>query len=279
MEKSVEHLNFPLKEKCVAMLAPSFVVDFSYPKIISQLKILGFDKVVELTFGAKMVNREYHKILEKSEGLVISSVCPGVVETIKAKYPNYKKNLIPIDSPMIAMAKVCRKIYPEHKIVFIAPCNFKKIEAEKSDFVDYAIDYRELMDLLKKYKTSKNNAETFDKFYNDYTKIYPITGGLYKTAHLKKILTSDEAKVIDSIDKVTEFLDNPDPKIRFLDVNFCKGGCIGGPSINSKLPLILRKKKVLDYLKMADKEKIPEESKGNVKEAKGISFKSEYPNK
>src|SRR4030043_218032 len=115
MKKSAENLSFPLKEKSVAMLAPSFVVDFSYPNIISQLKGLGFDKVVELTFGAKMINREYHKILEHSKELVISSVCPGIVETIKAKYPQYKKNLINVDSPMSATAKICRKIYPEHK--------------------------------------------------------------------------------------------------------------------------------------------------------------------
>src|SRR4030042_3211690 len=280
MKKSAENLSFPLKEKCVAMLAPSFVVDFSYPKIISQLKNLGFDKVVELTFGAKMINREYHEVLEHSKKLVISSVCPGIVETIKSKYPQYKKNLISIDSPMIAMAKICRKIYPQHKIIFISPCNFKKIEAEKSNYVDYAIDYKELKNILKKYKKLNNNSQiTFDKFYNDYTKIYPIAGGLYKTARLKNILKDDEAIVIDGIDRVMKFLDNPDSKIKFLDVNFCKGGCIGGPCINSKLPLILRRKKVLDYLKLAEKEKIPEESKGVIKQASGISFKSDYLNK
>ena len=46
MKKNAEELKFPLKGKYVAMLAPSFVVDFSYPKILSQLKSLGFDKIV-----------------------------------------------------------------------------------------------------------------------------------------------------------------------------------------------------------------------------------------
>jgi len=279
MKKGVENLNFPLKEKCVAMLAPSFVVDFPYPKIIFQLKDLGFDKIVELTFGAKMINRDYHKILEESKGLVISSVCPGIVETIKSKFPNYKKNLISVDSPMIATAKICRKIYPQHKIVFISPCNFKKIEAENSTFVDYVIDYGELGVLLDKFGFAKkkySGQPMFDKFYNDYTKIYPLAGGLYKTAHLKKILKSDEAMIIDGMDRVMKFLEQPDKKIRFLDVNFCRGGCIGGPCINSKLPLMLRRKKVLNYLKLAEREEIPEGRKGIVKEAKGISFKHEY---
>ena len=281
--KGDKKLKFPLKGKYLVMVAPSFVVDFSYPKILFQLKDLGFDKAVELTFGAKMVNREYHKILEKSKGLVISSVCPGIVETIKSKYPQYKKNLIPVDSPMTAMAKICKKIYPSHKIVFISPCNFKKIEAKNSKNVDYVIDYFELREILEKNKLSKKKSPKkdifFDKFYNDYTKIYPLSGGLSKTANLKNILNPEEEKIIDGILDVEKFLKNPDKKIKFLDVTFCEGGCIGGPLVISKLPIILRKRKVLKYLKSAEKEKIPFKRKGIVKEAEGISFRSEYPNK
>ncbi len=281
MRKSVENLAFPLKDKYVAMLAPSFVVDFSYPKIISQLKGLGFDKVVELTFGAKMINRDYHKKLKNSKGLVISSVCPGIVETIKAKFPKYKKSLILVDSPMIAMAKICKKTYPQHKVFFIAPCNFKKTEAENSIYIDYVMDYVELNELIRKLKRKlKQNADLmFDKFYNDYTKIYPLSGGLSKTAHVKGVLRKEEVMIIDGIEEVGKFLSNPDKKIRFLDVTFCRGGCIGGPKIISKLPLRSKKKKVLNYMKLAEKEEIPEHRKGIIKEAKGISFKPEYVNK
>ena len=277
MKKRVGCLKFPLKDKYVAMLAPSFVVDFSYPKILLQLKDLGFDKIVELTFGAKMINKEYHQQIKNSNNLLISSVCPGIVETIKAKYPNYKKNLILVDSPMIAMAKVCRKVYPNHKIVFISPCNFKKIEAQNSRYVDYVLDYRELNEILNKFKLNKKKYVRkqimFDKFYNDYTKVYPLSGGLSKTAHLKEIINLDEVKVIDGMNKVGKFLTTPDKKIKFLDVTFCKGGCVGGPCITSGLPLFLKKRKVLKYMKLADKEKIPAGKKGIIKEAKGIIFK------
>jgi iron only hydrogenase large subunit-like protein len=266
-------LKFPLKEKCVVMLAPSFVVDFSFPEIISQLKQLGFDKVVELTFGAKMVNREYHKKLENSKGLVISSVCPGIVETIKSKFPQYKKNLILVDSPMIAMAKVCKKFYAKHKIVFISPCNFKKIEAKNSGIVDYVLDYKQLKEILESNKiVSRNKNMNFDGFYNNYTKIYPLAGGLSKTIQLKGILKKEEIKVIDGINDVLKFLEKPDKKIKFFDCNFCKGGCIGGPCVNSKLPIILRKRKVISYMKKSKQKDIPESKKGLIEKANGINF-------
>jgi len=283
MKKRVECLKFPLKGKWVAMLAPSFVVDFSYPKIILQLKDLGIDKVVELTFGAKMINRHYHETLENSKKLVISSVCPGIVETIKSRFPQYKKNLILVDSPMTAMAKICKKTYPHHKIIFIAPCNFKKIEAQSSKNIDYVLDYKELNEIINKFQLNKKKYSEvnilFDKFYNDYTKIYPLSGGLSKTANLKGIIKMKEVKIIDGMDKIGKFLIKPNRNIKFLDVTFCKGGCIGGPCINSPLPLLLKKRKLLSYMRVANKEKIPAGKKGLIKEADKLSFKSEYPNK
>lgn len=284
MVKKNLRLKFPLegRQKYVAMLAPSYIVDFSYPEIIPALKKIGFDKIVELTFGAKMVNRDYHFILEHSpnfKGFWISSVCPGIVDLISKRFPQYKRNLIPVDSPMIAMAKIVRKTYPKHKIVFFSPCTFKKIEAQERGFVDYVMDYGELSEIFRKKKIlleafSKQEKVHFDKFYNDYTKIYPLTGGLSKTVKLKGILKRREVKKVDGAEKIIEFLENPSNRVRFLDANFCDGGCIGGPCIQSKsLSLRRRKKKVMKYLSLSKKEEIPRADKGLIKCAEGISFR------
>jgi len=276
MEKNLEGLSFPLEGKYVAMIAPSFVANFSYPSLICRLKALGFDKVVELTFGAKMINREYHEILAGSNKLWISSACPGVVSTIENKMPQYKNNLVGVDSPMVAMAKICKKHFKEYKTVFISPCDFKKVEAEGSKYVDYVVDYDELESLFKKYKIGKSvSKETvmFDSFYNDYTKVFPLGGGLAKTAHLKNILKEDEFVCIDGIVELLKFLENPTKGVRFVDCLFCVGGCIGGPHTNKVLSVEAKKKRVLKYLVEAKREDIPEDRKGLVEKATGISFR------
>jgi len=281
-EKGVEQLEKELakKTKLVVMLAPSFAAEWDYPEVLLKLKKLGFDKAVELTFGAKLINRIYHEKLKKVKkgSFVISSVCAGIQQVIPSKYPQLKKNLIRVDSPMIAMGKICRKFYSNYKIVFIAPCEFKKIEAKNSRYVDFVIDYRELNSLFEKYKIKINKIECkgtsclFDKFYNDYTKIYPLAGGLSKTVHLKGILKKDEIEVIDGIDKVEKFLENPKKGVKFLDVNFCKGGCVGGPTLRKDLSLGQKKQRVLNYMKVSDEESIPEDRKGLIERAKGIKF-------
>jgi len=92
-------------------------------------------------------------------------------------------------------------------------------------------------------------------------------------------LKKEESKIMDGITKVEEFLKNPDKKVRFLDVTFCKGGCIGGPCISSKAPLLVKKRKVLKYASLAENECIPQADMGLIKRAGNISFKSRYPNK
>ena len=153
LDKIITNLQKPTK--IIALVAPSFVTNFKYPNIIFQLRNLGFDKVTELTFGAKMINREYHKKLKNAKKLIIASPCPGIVQTILGKYPQYKNNLIKVDSPVVATAKICKKHFPQHKSCFISPCDFKKIEAEKTIEIDYVIDYEQLKELLKKLTQKK----------------------------------------------------------------------------------------------------------------------------
>ncbi|MBT7102501.1 hypothetical protein HN935_03245 [archaeon] len=280
MKNDITQIEKLLQDKnqlAIALVAPSFVTDFKYPSLIYRLKKLGFDKVTEVTFGAKMINRDYHKILKTSKGLMISSPCPGIVTTITNKFPKLKSKLIKVDSPVVAMAKICKKHFPNHKTIFISPCDFKKVETESCKTLDHIIDYDQLKLLFQKNKIGRpifkrKSDWLFDKFYNDYTKIYPLSGGLAQTAHLKGTLKEDEVAVIDGINKVIKFLENPDPKIKFLDCLFCDGGCIGGPHTSKKLTIPQKYNKVIRYLKKSKKQDIPEDRKGLINIAKGLKF-------
>ncbi|MCX6820593.1 MAG: hypothetical protein NT016_01440 [Candidatus Aenigmarchaeota archaeon] len=265
------------KTKLVAMLAPCYVVDFDYPEVIGQLKELGFDKVVELTFGAKMVNLEYHKLLKKADKLVISATCAGIVDTIRREFPQYADNIARIYSPMVATAMICKKIYPEHKTVFVSPCNFKKLEAKSAPggCVDMVVDAAELHALFDSHGITPKEVHrkhAFDKFYNDYTKIYPTAGGLSKTAHLKGVLKPEETLVVDGIAKLREFMKKPGQKIKFLDATFCVGACIGGPLLRKDITLAQKRKRVLAYVTRSLHEPIADAKRGIVKDAKGLKF-------
>ncbi|MCX6800906.1 MAG: hypothetical protein NTZ73_01845 [Candidatus Diapherotrites archaeon] len=269
------------KQKVCLMAAPSFVVDFDYLSFVPLMKGLGFDRITELTFGAKIVNEHYHKYIKENKGKkgyekFISSVCPTSVEMVKNRHPELKKFLLPFDSPVISMAKILHKEYPKHKIVFLAPCSAKKIEAKNGRLISAALTFREMKGIIEKEKPKKSGrSHLFDRFYNDYTKIYPLSGGLGKTLHSKDILKEGETVSRDGCADLLKLFETHSDKI-FYDILFCKGGCIGGNGVASKLPLFLRKKKVLDYKKFADREKIPEKMVGLNRYTKGLSFETAF---
>ena len=283
-------------KKICLMVAPSFVVDFGYFSFAPLMKSLGFDKVTELTFGAKVVNKYYHKYIKEHftnyikggkkkdknfQSKFIASVCPSCVELIKNRHPELKKYLMPFDSPVGAMAKIVRKNFPNHKIVFLAPCFAKKVEAQKfldkkgNRLIETTITFSEMKQILSREKTKpKKVSHKFDSFYNDYTKVYPLSGGLSATLHSKNILNKEQMVSCDGCKDLLDLFDRHSHKV-FYDILFCSGGCIGGPGVKSGMPVFLKKLSMKGYVNIAKKESM-EGKQGVEKYIKGIDFSKEF---
>jgi len=253
----IEQLKILLekKEHLVAMVAPSFPLMYGYPEIVTKLKALGFEHVVEVSAGAKKTNEAVGILLkENPTSRYITSPCASFVRYIRTKHPEYVKYLaFQADSPMIATAKIVREIYPKSKPVFIGPCIVKKLEA-KEDYPELSIlvlTYLELNKVIEEKGLSTlatNPHDTFD-ISEKNTRIYPFDGGLTESSGIRSILKDDEIRIVSGYKNceavLKEFEENK--KIRFVDILFCDGGCISGPGITSSLPVEERKKKILEY--------------------------------
>jgi len=274
-------------KKCVCLLAPSFPVDFNYPDILYDLHGIGFDKVVELTYAAKLINKKYREIIKESikkkdKKQFICSNCPTIITLIENKYQAHKNKICDIASPMVVMARYLKKEFPKQKNIFVGPCLAKKQEAEKNkSVVDFAITFSELQQIID-YTKAKNIYKNqnrkikidFDKIYNDYTKIYPLSGAVAETMHSREILIPEEVLVVDgpkNIDWAIKELEK-NKKIKFVDALFCKGGCVGGPGIISKDLQQYREDRVIKYRECC-KETPMKEHKGRYKDGKKIDLK------
>jgi iron only hydrogenase large subunit-like protein len=277
-----EKINLIKNDKSIAMLAPTFVLDFKYPNIIGMLRHLGFDKVTELTYGARMVNWAYADYVKKhpEQELFISSPCPTVVSYIETQYPEFAKFLMPIVSPMVAMAMIYKKHHPEYKVVFISPCFAKeKIEAPKfPKFIDAVITLSELKQIFDVENIEEDDFKKdyyFDSFVREYTKIYPISGGLASTSHLGKLFGEGEILVTDGVANIKKALDDikaGQSKYKFLDLLNCDGGCIGGPAVNNKALSVDEKKKIILEYTARSSEHTMGKHEGKVDYAKDIDF-------
>lgn len=243
------------KEHLVAMVAPSFPIMYGYPEIITKLKALGFEHVVEVSSGAKKTNEAVAKLLkENPSSRFITSPCASFVRYIRTKHPEFLPYLaFQADSPMVATAKIVHERFPNYRPVFIGPCVVKKLEASEnySELEMIVITYKELEQLTQEKNITAippNASDTFD-ISEGPTRIYPFDGGLTESSGIRAILKDEEIRIVSGYKNceamLKEFSENK--TIRFVDVLFCEGGCINGPGITSSLTTSERKKKIIEY--------------------------------
>lgn len=230
---------FNNNKKVIASIAPSFVAAFKtdFTTFRNELKKLGFYDVYETAVGASKVTDEYRQLIKSHKyPLLISSACPTIVKFVEKYYPSSLPFLTPVDSPMIAHAKLIKKNIEDAYVVFIGPCISKKDEASWDDSVDVALTFEELNQWLDNENIEEESLSTvpISTIKNDKViengKMYPTKGGILKT------LNSNVAGVsymtvegIDDCKNILESLKTNNYEGYFIEMSACNGSCLNGP--------------------------------------------------
>ncbi len=256
-KSTAQVINLLLTDKNVmACIAPSFPAEFSeidnYKVLVGMVKALGFKYVTEVAFGADLVAREYSKLLKNDNtDTIISSDCPAIVHFIKQYHPNLVKNLAPVVSPMIAMARVVRKMYnPELKIVFIGPCIAKKTEPQEVDFV---LTFSELREMFIAANITHENIQPidFDEPHAGLGSILPINRGLLR--NIEKPVHFTDADIItarghNEFKELIKEIDEGFVDSKYIEVHCCQS-CIMGPGMSKNGQIFKRRLEINRYVK------------------------------
>ena len=147
-------------DKVIAIVAPAFIGQFSGMvspgKLVTAMKKLGFDSVVEVAIGADMCTIEEAKdFLEKvpnEQDYMATSCCPAWHSMIEKLYPGEMHKISMTLTPMVFTARLMKKEHPGCKVVFVGPCAAKKLEAIRADIrsdVDFVLTFEELMGMFQ----------------------------------------------------------------------------------------------------------------------------------
>lgn len=240
----------------IASVAPAFVSSFgldSFEPFRAALKQLGFSDAFETSEGAAAVTAEYKKLLSsgKYENF-ITSACPAVNRAIQLYHHDVLQYLAPVDSPMVAHAKILKARFKDAAIVFIGPCIAKKREA-KENGLSGALTFEELKVMFDKRgitigdgkekitecaapakdaaaETAENIADENADAVELSAKYYPISRGIIKS--FDTFPEGYEYIAIDGVDRLDEALEDlKNVKGVFLEINACDGACVNGPCI------------------------------------------------
>ncbi len=249
----------------IMIIAPSFPIAFSDAEpgqIVAAAKKLGFTEVMEVAYGADLVGAAYRTLIEEraGDGIIIATPCPSVVKYVEKYHPKLIPHLAPIVSPMVALSRYIREEYmPGACVVFAGPCVAKKQECDDQGVTgapEASLTFAEFRSMLidKGINMSDLDPEPFTGPTPHTGRIFPVTGGLLKTAALEMDITKDEIVVTEGrerIPEVLESIENGRTRARFFDLLFCEG-CINGPIMPSYMSEIERKECVTDYMRKAE---------------------------
>ena len=176
-------------------------------KMVTALKMLGFDKVFDTDFGADLtIMEEANEFIErfKNGGTLpmITSCSPGWVKFCEYYYPELLPNLSSCKSPQQMTGAMIKTYYAQKEnidpanivVVSIMPCTAKKFEVDRDDQnaagvpdVDIALTTRELARMIKaqQIQFTKLPDSDFDPALGITTgagAIFGATGGVMEAA-------------------------------------------------------------------------------------------------
>lgn len=270
----------------VALPPPSMYSQFednrNINRLLTALKMIGFDEVFGVAAGAEVITRETAKFVKENppvDGPWISSACPAVVRLIKTRFPSLIENILPFISPMETAARMARKYFisqgyknEEIGIFFINPCPAKRTEVLHPQMVEESAvtDTVSIQDVFFRIRPfiHKMRDEEIERL-----QLESVHGVAW--AHIggeSEGIDQPDCLAVDGIHNVIQVLDDLEngkiEKIDFLEANACTGGCLGGPlQIENPFNAYSRMQKVLrvnqdpyyrEEIRSADFSDIPE---------------------
>ncbi len=249
-------------QKVAAIIAPSIAGEFTdikdYHNFVGMVRALGFHFVNEVAFGAELVASKYKDLLQqKTDITYISTSCPAIVSFVEKHHPEIITSLAPLASPMIATAKVIKKIHGEDlRVVFIGPCIAKKGEAHRRQFdglIDEVISFIELRRMFaeKGITESQVQPSDYDPPLAGKGSVFPISGGMLQTVDLEEDFIKGEIVVAEGRQDIIEVLrefEEGDLEAKLFDL-LCCNGCINGPGMSHKHQFFTKRKNISNFAK------------------------------
>lgn len=232
-------------EYTVALPAPSLYSQFNNLDdvniVLNALLMMGFHDVFEVSAAAELVSEATREYLSENPDRLpaISTACPSVVRLIRVRFPNLIPNLLPLNPPVevaaiLAAEKAMKETglpREEIGIIFISPCPSKVTYVKSPLGTDHSeVDrvlaikdvYPQLLSCMKAVGDDPPEIGTSGKIGISWGRSGGEASGLFTEEYLA-------ADGIENVIRVLEDMeDQKFTNLKFVELNACNGGCVGG---------------------------------------------------
>lgn len=239
--------------------------------LLTALKYMGFDDVYEVGAAAEIVSQLSREFVATHRDLwpLISTACPTVTRLIRIRFPNLINHLLPLEAPVEVAATLARRKamvmsgLPSEKIgiFFISPCP-AKVSACRSPLgitkcdVDKVLAIKDvypiLLPLMKKAVQNPDDLAAAGRIGIGWGQSGGEASGLLTDCYL----------AADGIENVIDVLEDLEDQkllnLKFIELNACRGGCVGGVlTVENPYVAKVKLKRLNRYLPVAKTHGIP----------------------
>ena len=194
-------------------------------KMVSAMKILGFDQVFDTDFTADLTiieegNELIHRVTNGGVLPMMTSCCPGWINYAETRYPDILDHISSCKSPQQMFGALAKSYYPKKAgldpkdvfVVSVMPCTAKKYEAQREEMrvdenspdIDVVLTTRELGKMIKQMGIDFENLDEkpFDSPFGITTgaaAIFGATGGVMEAA-IRTVYEVVNKKPLESLD-------------------------------------------------------------------------------
>ncbi len=230
--------------RIAALIDSSYLAMYDEPeKFVAGLKKLGFDSVQEIAAATARITEEQMEYMEEHRNLkyMITASCPSVCLYVCKYYPELVKYLIPVVSPVIALAKLIKNRDKDVYTVYIGPCLSRRYDTvdPEATGLDAAISFSEAvrMMLVSFIDYTKLDPVLPDVVSGSERKNYAMPGKTCDRLIVKGASLNYNVVSIDGAEQARELLEAMKDGIldrTLADIAFCHGLCLNGPFMHGK---------------------------------------------
>ncbi len=232
----------------VASLAPSWPAAFpgvAPAQMATALRGLGFRHASPTAVGARSVSAAMDVLAtDAPHRLWLSSACPAVTAWVRRHRPALVPALAPVASPAAVHARMLHRVLPGCRVVLIAPCIAKKLEADEGPDLAAALTFA---DLDRWFGAAGVDPRTIvadiDAAWllgsGGAGESYAHEGGMAATLARPAVACSDIA----TLDRWLAGAD-PERAGTVVEALACAGGCIHGPGMHGDGGILVRRARV-----------------------------------
>lgn len=236
-----------IKKFKYTIAVPSMVLYGQFPgnvgidEMLSAVKRIGFDEVVEAALGIDIISNIISRHISKKPDIrkpMINATCPAILRLIQIRFPELIPNIINIETPMEITARLAKTEAVKKTglpmadigVVFITPCTARMTSIRNPlgidrSYIDGVVSMKAIYgEMLRNLHNEP--AECLVRSTKD-SLLWPIIGGQSSSLGIENYLAVDG---IQEVIKVLEEIEMDKLKgLEFFEGMACIGGCVGGP--------------------------------------------------